>query len=119
MVKLRKSLSAGHGLNAWLQQRVTAVVILLAAAILIAFLALGSCAAVEGFSAWTAFFSCTWVRIVAQILVIAVVVHAWIGVRDIVMDYIKSYSARVTLYMLIILWLLGSLIYSAAVLWMA
>lgn len=119
MVKLRKSLSAGHGVNAWLQQRITAVVMLLAALVLIAFVGFGSCAAVYGFSAWKSFFDCTLVKVISQILVIAVVIHAWIGMRDIVMDYIKSYSARVTLYMLIILWLLGSLIYSAAVLWTA
>ncbi|MCB5362224.1 succinate dehydrogenase, hydrophobic membrane anchor protein [Pusillimonas sp. CC-YST705] len=43
--------------------------------------------------------------------------HAWIGVRDIWMDYVTSAGLRLLLQVLTILWLAGSIIYFAKVLW--
>ncbi len=117
MVKLRKSVSAGHGINAWLQQRITAVIMLVSMLVFFVFILLANDVISSDFVTWQQFFSFTLVKIVVQITVLAVVVHAWIGMRDIVMDYISCYGARVTFYTLIILWLIGSLIYSAVVLW--
>ncbi len=117
MVKLRKGLSAGHGFNAWLQQRVTAVVMLMSIVLFVGLFALAGKVINSDITSWQQYFSYTIVKIVAQITVLAVILHAWIGVRDIVMDYVKCYSGRVILYTLIILWLLGSTIYSFYVLW--
>lgn len=117
MVKLRKTVSAGHGINAWLQQRITAVIMLFAMFIFFVFMLLGNEVINANFITWQQFFSFLFVKIIVQVTVLAIVLHAWIGMRDIVMDYIKCYSARVTFYTIIILWLIGSLIYSAVVLW--
>ena len=43
--------------------------------------------------------------------------HAWIGVRDIWMDYVTSAGVRLLLQVLTILWLAASIIYFAKVLW--
>ncbi|UOF93505.1 MAG: succinate dehydrogenase, hydrophobic membrane anchor protein [Bordetella sp.] len=43
--------------------------------------------------------------------------HAWIGVRDIWMDYIKFLGVRLFLYTLTIFWLLSSTIYFSKILW--
>ena len=43
--------------------------------------------------------------------------HAWIGVRDIWMDYVKPAGVRLLLQVLTLLWLAGSIIYFAKVLW--
>ena len=43
--------------------------------------------------------------------------HAWIGVRDIWMDYVKPAGIRLLLQVLTVLWLVGSIVYFAKVLW--
>lgn len=43
--------------------------------------------------------------------------HAWIGVRDIWMDYVTAAGLRLLLQVLTILWLAASIIYFAKVLW--
>ncbi|MGG4606443.1 succinate dehydrogenase, hydrophobic membrane anchor protein [Paenalcaligenes sp. Me131] len=43
--------------------------------------------------------------------------HAWIGVRDIWMDYVKPTGLRLTLQVLTILWLLASIIFFAQIIW--
>jgi succinate dehydrogenase / fumarate reductase membrane anchor subunit len=39
--------------------------------------------------------------------ILAVCYHAWIGVRDIWMDYIKNTGLRLALHVFTILWLIG------------
>ncbi len=105
---------AHYGLRDWLAQRLTAVVILVFAAGLVAFLLL---AAGASFEAWRALFSSGWVRVLFTVAGIALLWHAWIGMRDIWMDYVKPAGLRVALHTLTILWLLGSLVYMIKVVW--
>ncbi len=117
MVKLRKSLSAGYGINAWLQQRITAIIMLFGAVVFFGILLLAGHMVNAELATWQGFFHLIIVKIVAQLVVVAVLIHAWVGMRDIVMDYIKSYGVRILFYTFIVVWLAGSLIYSAYVLW--
>jgi succinate dehydrogenase / fumarate reductase membrane anchor subunit len=43
--------------------------------------------------------------------------HAWIGVRDIWMDYVRSAGLRLFLHAMTILWLLASVVFFAKILW--
>jgi succinate dehydrogenase / fumarate reductase, membrane anchor subunit len=43
--------------------------------------------------------------------------HAWIGVRDIWMDYVRAPGLRLFLEVLTVLWLVGSVIFFAKILW--
>lgn len=43
--------------------------------------------------------------------------HAYIGVRDIWMDYVKPTGIRLGLQVLTILWLVGSVVYFVVILW--
>lgn len=43
--------------------------------------------------------------------------HAWVGIRDIWMDYVQPVGLRLFLQVLTVLWLMGSIIYFAKVLW--
>lgn len=58
-------------------------------------------------------------QILATLAFLSLCWHAWIGVRDIWMDYIKPVGVRLLLQVLTILWLLGSLIYFVVILWRA
>lgn len=104
---------AHYGLRDWIVQRVTAVIMLIYTVMLVAFLLL----APAGYAEWKAFFGLLWVKIVTQVTFIALFLHAWVGVRDIWMDYIKPTGWRLTLHVCTILWLMSCFIYSILVVW--
>ncbi|MBV8048727.1 MAG: succinate dehydrogenase, hydrophobic membrane anchor protein [Paludibacterium sp.] len=104
---------AHYGLRDWLAQRVTAVVMLAYTLALVLFLLVMP----SGFAGWKALFACTWVRLLTQVTVLALLLHAWVGVRDIWMDYVKPVGVRLTLHVLTILWLVSCFIYSVKVVW--
>jgi len=58
-------------------------------------------------------------QVLASLAFFALTWHAWIGVRDIWMDYVKPVGIRLTLQVLTILWLIGSLVYFVVILWRA
>lgn len=117
MVKQRRNLVAGYGINSWLQQRITAVIMLVAIVAVVAFVVLAHSVVGPAFGSWQHLFSFTFVKIFTQLVVIAVLIHAWVGIRDLWMDYIQCAGVRLLLYTLTALWLVGSLIYSIQVMW--
>ena len=110
----RHVVGAHYGLRDWLVQRLTAVVMLVYVLLLLAFLLLACGASFDG---WKALFSTTWVRVFTTVSLLALLWHAWIGVRDIWMDYVKPLGLRVALHTLTALWLIGSLVYMIKVVW--
>jgi len=56
-------------------------------------------------------------QLLATLAFLSLAWHAWIGVRDIWMDYVRSAGLRLLLQVLTALWLVGSVIYFAKVLW--
>ena len=116
MVK-RKTLSAGYGINGWLQQRITAVIMLIAIFVVFGFVVLAAKVVNAEFISWQEFFSFKFVKICTSLTFAAVMLHAWIGMRDLWLDYVQAAGLRVLLHTLTILWLLGSLIYSLVILW--
>ena len=109
----RKLTGAHYGLRDWIMQRATAVLMLIYTAALIVFLL-----ALPGdYAAWQAFFSQTWVKVFTQISFIALFLHAWVGIRDLWMDYIKPFGLRLFLQVATIVWLAGCMVYSVKVIW--
>lgn len=112
-----KSLNAGYGSRDWLYQRVTAVIMLIAMILLFIFLILANRTVNASFISWQEFFSFTFVKVFTQVVFASVMLHAWVGMRDFWMDYVKSAGLRIVFYTLTILWLIGSFIYSVKILW--
>ena len=50
-------------------------------------------------------------------VIVALIYHVWIGVRDIWMDYIKSVAVRLSLQIFTIVWLVGCAGWAIQVLW--
>ena len=111
MVK-RVLVGAHYGLRDWLLQRVTAVIMLVYVVGLISFVLSAS---TGEYRHWQALFGMTWVKVVTLVTILGVLIHAWIGVRDIWMDYIQHVGLRLTMHTLTILWLLGSFIYACKI----
>ena len=110
----RVVVGAHYGLKDWLIQRVTAGVMALGIASLAVYLALHPHL---GYAGWAALFSSVPVRIFSLLILLSLYYHAWIGVRDIAMDYIKPVWMRLLLHVLVILTLVAYAIWSVQILW--
>jgi len=88
---VKKALS---GLRAWTVQRITAVYMLLAFLYFFSHFAFD---APRSYDAWRAWIAGPVVQVVALLFFAALLLHTWVGLRDVMMDYIKSLALRVTL----------------------
>ena len=105
---------AHYGLRDWLVQRVTAAVMALYALAMAGWLLLHPDL---NYDIWTGLFASNVVRTFSLMFLLAVYCHAWVGVRDIVMDYVKPAGARLVVYVVVILALLLYVIWSVQILW--
>jgi len=80
-----------QGMRAWLLQRLTAVYIAVYSLSLIIWIIVKY---PINFEAWYSFFSQPIILITTIIFYLALFVHAWVGVRDILVDYVKPSSVR-------------------------
>lgn len=82
------------GLRAWLWQRVSAVYLL-------AYLLIGGGMLLRsppaGYAEWHDWMAEPFVGLATALFFAALLLHAWIGVRDIIIDYVGSLAARLTL----------------------
>lgn len=110
----RHVVGAHYGLRDWLVQRLTAVVMLAYVLGWVAFLLVADDAS---HADWRALFAQDWVRVLTTVTLLALLWHAWVGVRDIWMDYVKPAGVRIVLHTLTALWLVGCLVYMIKVVW--
>lgn len=92
------------GLKAWVLQRATAVYVGLFALYLILVMLF---AAPADYAAWRDWFAAPLMGIATLLFVVAVLLHAWVGIRDVLIDYIWNTPARVTALALVALVLIG------------
>lgn len=113
-MKARIVVGAHYGLKDWLAQRVTAIIMAVYTLVLgVAVLAGGA----ESQESWRALIGSTFFRFVTPLFVISLCYHAWIGIRDIWMDYINAASVRVVLHVLTILALTGYAVWAVQIIW--
>ncbi len=105
---------AHYGLRDWLVQRVTALVMAIFVVVVVAQLLYQSA---FGYDTWLALFSSNLMRTFSLLFLLSLFYHAWIGVRDIVMDYVKPASIRLLIHVLVILALILYAIWSVQILW--
>lgn len=105
---------AHYGLRDWLSQRVTAALMAVFTIVLIAQLLFGG---ELGYDRWAAIFSAQWMKLLTLVTIVALAWHAWVGVRDIWMDYVKPVGLRLLLQVLSIVWLVGCAGWAVQVLW--
>jgi succinate dehydrogenase / fumarate reductase membrane anchor subunit len=105
---------AHYGLKDWLLQRLTAVVMTVYTVIVgVAVLSRPS----MDYAAWKALFAPQWFRVASLIFLFCLFYHAWIGVRDILMDYIQPTALRLSLETLVVLALVVYAFWSVTILW--
>jgi succinate dehydrogenase / fumarate reductase membrane anchor subunit len=110
----RVVVGAHYGMRDWLSQRVTAVLMALFTIVLLAQVLFGG---ELSYDRWAAIFSAQWMKALTLVVFVALGWHAWVGVRDIWMDYVKPVAVRLTLQVLTIVWLVACIGWAVQVLW--
>jgi succinate dehydrogenase / fumarate reductase membrane anchor subunit len=109
-----KAASGSHsGTGVWLLQRATALLLALALPGLGAYLLAALPADYPG---WRSLFEPPGLRVAMLLTVAALALHAWAGMRDILMDYVRPTGLRLGLLLVVIVTLAGSVVWLAAIL---
>lgn len=110
----RLVVGAHYGLKDWLAQRLTACVMAAYTIILLVSFLTGANFTYEG---WAGMFAQQWFKIATFVTLLSLFYHAWVGMRDIWMDYVKPVAIRLTLQAATILWLIGCAGWAAQIIW--
>lgn len=110
----RTIVGAHYGLQGWLAQRITAVAMALATVVIVGGIWSASPA---GYVAWKGLFAQWWMFLSVSLFSLSVMVHAWVGMRDILMDYVKPVGIRLALEVAIILALAYYTVWAMQILW--
>jgi succinate dehydrogenase / fumarate reductase membrane anchor subunit len=112
---VRRVITGAHyGLRDWLAQRITAVIMAGYSIVVFGFVAT---AKNLNYVAWRDFFNLGWVRVATLLFVVSLAWHAWVGVRDILMDYIKPDGLRLALQVATVLVIACYLGWTIQILW--
>lgn len=106
---------AHYGLRDWLAQRITAALMALFTFLVLVRVLLVS--GPLGYEGWAGVFAPQWMKALTFAMFLALAYHAWVGVRDIWMDYVKPAALRLVLHVFTIVWLLACLGWAVQVLW--
>ena len=105
---------AHYGIKDWLVQRVTALVMTF---YVVVFAGILLVCPPRRYEQWRALFGNQIMRVATIVFFICLFWHAWIGVRDILMDYVKPTGARLGLEIVAVLVLAGYTVWAVRILW--
>ena len=105
---------AHYGLKDWIIQRATAVIMAVYSVIIAAVLLI---ARPSTFEAWQGIFANGVIKFLTFLFFVSLFYHAWIGIRDIWMDYVKPVGMKLALQVFTIVWLVGCARWAIQVLW--
>ena len=105
---------AHYGLRDWLAQRITAVIMAVYSVIaVVVFLSSKSIT----YAVWRDLFAQGWMRVATLLFMVSLAWHAWVGVRDILMDYIKLAGLRLALEVIVLLTIAAYVGWTIQILW--
>lgn len=129
----RVVVGAHYGMRDWLSQRVTGVIMaLFTVALLVQFLlpayardlsgerlrdSAGAFVRLTGYDKWAGIFSTQWMKVLTFVVIVSLAYHAWVGMRDVWMDYVKQAGMRLVMQVFTICWLVGCIGWAIQVLW--
>jgi len=113
MVK-RVIVGAHYGLRGWLLQRMTAVVMAVYTLLMLAILLVSP---PRHYLAWKTLFANQAMKLATFLFLLSIFAHAWVGMRDILMDYIKPTGWRLALQAVVGLALVAYAGWALQILW--
>ena len=111
----RVVVGAHYGVRDWLGQGITAGLIAIFTLIVLAQVLFT--AGPIGYDKWAGIFASQWMKVLTFTIILALLFHVWVGIRNVFMDYIKPVAVRLTLQVFSILWLVGCAGWAIQVLW--
>lgn len=109
----RLVVGAHYGIGAFIGQRITSVVLVLWLLLIGLSLLFGQLS----YDTWAALFAPLWMKVISLIALLSLFYHAWVGLRNIWMDYVTPVWARLLLQSITVLWLVGCAVWSVQILW--
>jgi succinate dehydrogenase / fumarate reductase, membrane anchor subunit len=110
----RVVVGAHYGLRDWLAQRVSALVM---AIYTVMFAGILLVCTPRHYGDWRALFENQWLRVATFLFFVSLFWHAWIGMRDILMDYVKPTATRLGLEIAVAVVLLAYAGWAIQILW--
>jgi succinate dehydrogenase membrane anchor subunit len=110
----RVIVGAHYGLRGWMIQRVSAVVMALYVLLFVAILLF---ARPTNFSEWRGLFTGQAMKLATLVFAISLVLHSWVGMRDILMDYARPTALRLALEILVAVLLVAWVGWAVQILW--
>ncbi len=104
----------GNGLKDWLIQRLTAVYLMFYTLYVVVFLAMHP---QLSYADWNALFQCKAFQITTLLALLALTLHAWIGLWTVTTDYLKCTALRLSIQSLILLVLLAQFLSGVMIIW--
>lgn len=112
----RLVVGAHYGLRDWLAQRVTAGLMAIFTVLVLAQVLFSK--GPIGYDLWAGIFAAQWMKVLTFSVILALLYHVWVGMRDIWMDYVTSIIwLRLSLQIFTIVWLVGCAGWAIQVLW--
>ena len=105
---------ARYGLRDWLAQRITAVIMAVYTVIVLIVL-LGGVPIT--YAVWKDLFAQGWMRVATLLFMVSLAWHAWVGMRDILMDYIQPAGLRLALEVGVLLTIAAYVGWTIQILW--
>lgn len=110
----RLVVGAHYGLRDWMAQRATALLMaLFTVALIVQVLLPGP----MGYDKWAGIFSRQWMKVLTFVVIVSLAYHVWVGVRDVLMDYVKPVGVKLLLQVFTLVWLVGCAGWAIQVLW--
>ena len=109
----RVVVGAHYGLAGFIGQRITSVVLTL----WVLLVGLSVLFGPLSYDKWAGLFVPLWMKVITLVALLSLLYHAWIGVRNIWMDYIKPLWARLSLQTITVLCLIAYAVWSVQILW--
>lgn len=110
----RTVVGAHYGIRDWLMQRITAAIM---AVFTVLFLFVVLAHPPADYAHWKALMSHSWIRIGMLLFLLSLFLHAWVGMRDILMDYVHPTGIRLTLQVFVLVSLAAYAIWAFRILW--
>ena len=105
---------AHYGLRDWLALRITAALMaLFTLALVVQVLLPGEL----GYDKWAGIFSRQWMKALTFVVIVSLLYHVWVGMRDVWMDYVKPVGIKLALQVFTIVWLTACAGWAIQVLW--
>lgn len=112
---LKRVITGAHyGVRDWLAQRLSAVIMLIYSLALLAYVLTHQ---PMRYATWHGLFQYAAVRFFTLLFALSLFVHAWVGVRDVLMDYVHSTGFRLVLQAATIVALLIYTMWTVTLLW--